>query len=306
MDIPPRPSLPEGIGDSRKQKAKLRLGIIALSVIIIGGVYWYFERSFSLPFQKIASFEYAATTKIENTFSAPPPLQQMPDGSARSVNTLTRAGVISRTNQQRTENGNLPALSESARLDDIATLRLDDMFEKQYFAHVAPDGSSAQTIASTVRYSYLALGENLALGNFTWDAGVVTAWMGSPGHRANILDTHYSQIGVAVREGIFQHQSTWIAVQVFGKPTSDCPSADASTKESIDAAEAQITTLGAGLEQSKSEIEAMSPRSGPEYNQKVAEYNASVQQYNDLVNQAKVMIGQYDAEVQAFNACLQN
>lgn len=303
MEVP-RPPIPAAVEQARKKKAKLRLWFIGISIIILGGAYWYIEKSFSLPFQQIVSFEYAATSKIENNFSAPPPLQQLPNVAAKSVNTLTLIGVVERTNSQRAANGNLPSLTENATLDDIAMLRLDDMFEKQYFAHVAPDGSSAQTVASTVGYSYLALGENLALGNFAGDAGVVTAWMNSPGHRANILDTHYSQIGVAVREGTFNHQTTWIAVQIFGKPTSDCPSADESLKASIDAAEAQISSDEAQLEQSKSDIQAMDPQSGPEYNQKVVEYNASVQQYNDLVAQTKATIVHYDAEVQAFNACL--
>ena len=51
-------------------------------------------------------------------------------------------------------NGNLPPLAENATLDDIATLRIDDMFAEQYFAHVnSSTGESAVTVASSVGYA---------------------------------------------------------------------------------------------------------------------------------------------------------
>ena len=116
-----------------KKKALSRLLFIGVGIVVLGGGYWYIERSFTLPFQQIASFEYSATTKIENNFSAPPPLQQISGGSLSNSNTLTQAGVIQKTNQARSQNGNLPALSESPTLDAIAMLRLDDMFGRSIF-----------------------------------------------------------------------------------------------------------------------------------------------------------------------------
>lgn len=304
MEVP-RPPVDNEVARRRKEKAKLRLAIIAVAVVIVAGIFWYFERSFILPFQQVASFESSLSYKLAENFSAPAPLKQIPTGSAKNSNRLTVEGVIVNTNGQRAANGNLPALAENSTLDAIATLRLDDMFADQYFAHVNPvSKSSAQTVASSVGYSYLALGENLALGNFAGDTGVVTAWMNSPGHRANILDVHYTQIGVAVREGDFQGQETWIAVQVFGKPSSDCVSPDPALKGNIDSSEMQISTLAAQIQQSKSDIDAMQPQSGSDYNAAVATYNALVTQYNGLVSQTKAAIAQYDSEISAFNTCL--
>jgi hypothetical protein len=170
---------------------------------------------------------------------------------------------------------------------------------------VGPEGESAITVASSVGYSYIALGENLALGSYAGDAGVVSAWMASPGHRANILNAHYTQIGVAVREGVFQGAETWIAVQVFGRPSSDCPAPDANLKTSIDLSENQITAMVAQLQSDKTAIDAMSPQSGPSYNAQVEDYNNLASEYNDLAAETKTAIGQYDAQVQAFNNCLQ-
>jgi hypothetical protein len=140
---------------------------------------------------------------------------------------------------------------------------------------------------------------------FAGDNGVVTAWMNSPGHRANILDTHYTEIGVAVREGVFDGQQSWIAVQVFGKPTSACPAApDPKLQAAIDAAEADITQMSDQLKQMQSAVESMQPQSGDAYNQAVAQYNAQVSAYNTLGANTKTEVAQYNAEVQAYNACL--
>lgn len=304
----PTPPLPDAPAELRKKKARRRLAIIAVAVVVAAAAIWYFQRSFSLPLQKLSSFESSLTTsvatQIAQNFSAPSPLQQPGKAAPKNANTLTRAGVIAQTNAARAANGNLPPLAESATLDAIATLRLDDMFSQQYFAHVGPQGESAITVASSVGYMHLALGENLALGLFAGDAGVVQAWMNSPGHRANILDTHYTQIGVAVREGTFQGQQTWIAVQVFGRPASDCPAPDARLKGTIDLSESQIDTMAAELQSVKTAIDAMDPQSGPAYNAQVENYNNLAAQYNNLIAVTKSAVTTYNGEVNAFNACL--
>lgn len=282
--------------------------IIGIAVGAIGLVVWYLERSFSLPLQKISTFGNAGGTSVSvqtpQNFSAPSPLQQATKVAPKKTNTLTDAGVIAQTNIQRAQNGDLPPLAENQTLDAIAALRADDMFQQQYFGHVGPQGESAVSVASSVGYMHLALGENLALGLYAGDAGVVGAWMGSPGHRANILDRHYTQIGVAVREGTFEGQTTWIAVQIFGRPASDCAAPDANTKVTIDLSENQLDSISTQLQSDKAAIDAMDPQSGPVYNAQVGNYNDLVAHYNDLAAQTKTAITAYDAEVAAFNTCL--
>jgi uncharacterized protein YkwD len=291
----------------RKKKARRRLVIIAGVVIIAVGALWYFQKSLSLPLQSLESFENPAApapTSSQSGFSQPPPIQQATKVAPKKTNALTVAGVIAETNDQRAANGNLPPLVENATLDDIATLRLDDMFTQQYFAHVGPQGESAITVASSVGYAHLALGENLALGNYAGDAGVVTAWMNSPGHRANILDTHYTQIGVVVREGMFEGQETWLAVQIFGRPSSDCTAPDANLENSINLSEQQFSSTSVELTADKAAIDAMSPQSGPAYNAQVEDYNNLAAQYNALAAETKTAVDTYDTQVTAFNACL--
>src|SRR6185369_15716694 len=117
----------------------------------------------------------------------------------------------------------LPALKENALLDKAAKKKLDDMFAQQYFEHINPQGKGPSDLAKSVGYDYIAIGENLALGNFKNDAELVQAWMDSPGHRANILNKQYTEIGVAVGQGTYEGKKTWLAVQEFGRPTSSCP-----------------------------------------------------------------------------------
>lgn len=291
---------------------KRLLAIAALSVAAFG-VYWYIDHYSTLTLQEVLSFgmsaEQFAARSAPNTFSAPPPLTAArvpaPPGASGRIFTLTRAGVIAQTNARRSGNGALPPLAENEVLDAIATLRLDDMFQNQYFAHVSPyTSSSAETVAKTVGYQYISLGENLALGNFVGDKGVVDAWMESPGHRANILGTHYAEIGVAARKGVFEGESTWIAVQVFGRPSSDCAAPDAALRASIDADQSSIIALGGALAQEKSEIDAMQPKYGEAYNAKVDDYNTRVARYNVLIEQVKSEAAGYNAQVAAFNACI--
>jgi len=300
--------------DPQQKKAQRRLIALAVILVIAGGAYWYFSQPAVLhnavSFE--SSVEQAAVQSIKQNISAPPPLVKTShsggsgsgDSGSGGSFTLTRAGVIADTNSQRAENGNLKPLAENATLDQIATARLNDMFQKQYFAHVAPDGGSAQTVAAAVGYNYLAIGENLAQGNFPGDTGVVDAWMGSPGHRANILNIHYTEIGVAVGQGMFQGEQTWLAVQIFGRPASDCPAPSTAEKATIDANEAQLNQMNADLTAKKADIDSTQPQYGPSYNAKISAYNDEVAQYNDLAAQTKTEVAQYNAAVQSYNTCI--
>ena len=294
-----------------RARAKKRIAVSAVGIVILGGGLWYFYHS-ALP-AKITVLESSAVKvvaqKIVNNVANPLPLVAtgtMPSAASGGKYTLTRAGVVAQTNLQRQKNGSLPALMENDQLDTIATLRLKDMFAKQYFAHVSPASSSALTVASSVGYRYVALGENLALGDFFGDQGVVTAWMNSPGHRANILSTHYTQIGVAVAEGFFNGQEDWIAVQVFGKPASECPPVNASLKSTIDYTQAQLAPAFDNLQAEKANLQAMQQSGDTSYNQTVSAYNAFVAQYNAAINQQKQNIAQYNAQVNAYNLCIKN
>ncbi len=240
-----------------------------------------------------------ADTKVVAT---PGPLRATTTTSTNSSD-LTIAGVVVYTNEARAQNGALPALKENFTLDRDAQIKLDDMFAKQYFEHVSPSGVGPSDLAQAVGYAYVTVGENLALGNFGSDQGVVTAWMNSPGHRANILNTHYQEIGVAVGKGMYEGRETWLAVQAFGMPLSSCPSIDVNLKTQIDANNVTIAGLRAQLDAKKAQIEA-TPTTSKQYNVYVNEFNAIVPQYNTLVEVNRANVSTYNAGVQAFNACI--
>jgi uncharacterized protein YkwD len=219
---------------------------------------------------------------------------------------LTAQGVITLTNQQRQENGGLPPLVENATLNGTAEIKLQDMFTKQYFAHVSPSGVGVQNLADQNGYQYIVIGENLALGNFNDDAALVAAWMASPGHRANILNTKYTEIGVAVGEGMFEGKQTWLAVQHFGLPRSACPALDEVLHGVIDADQTQLSAMSADMAVRRQQIDSGAVYNGMTTNEQITAYNTLVQQYNILVTDTKTKINKYNTEVAALNACIAN
>jgi outer membrane murein-binding lipoprotein Lpp len=178
------------------------------------------------------------------------------------------------------------------------------MFDKQYFEHVNSSGQGPSYWVEQAGYQYITIGENLAEGNFRDDTTLVQAWMDSPGHRANILNTRYTEIGVAVGKGTFDGRVTWLAVQEFGLPLSACPPIDKTIKDQITTNQATLDQKQQVLETKKQELEATEPKRGDNYKQKVNEYNALVNEYNALVKQLKAQADAYNASVNAFNACV--
>jgi uncharacterized protein YkwD len=256
-----------------------------------------FEQIRSNPIDSIDSLVNSVSKEI----SIPPPLRAPKDEPKAN---LTKAGTIDRTNSQRQDNG-LPALAENEKLDAAAMIKAQDMFQKQYFAHESPSGAGPSDLAEDVNYDYLAIGENLALGNFKDDEALVQAWMDSPGHRANILNKKYKEIGVAVLKGAYEGETTWIAVQEFGMPVSACPSVDDALKIQIDAFKNQLSSLSSELTSQKGQLENIGKETNNNFfSQKVEQYNQLVNQYNDLISRVKGMVDEYNAQVEAQNACV--
>jgi len=239
--------------------------------------------------------------KTEPKVSAPPPLRAATQGSPDAL--LTKAGTISWTNVQRVDN-NLSSLKENAMLDAAATAKANDMFAKQYFAHASPSGAGPSDIAKQAGYEFIAVGENLALGNFDGDKALVQAWMDSPGHRANILRSQYEEIGVAVVQGMYEGHRTWIAVQEFGRPLSSCPPPNEALKTTIETNQNILDEWQKALDAQKAQLDAMQPKRGFEYNQKANEYNDFVNRYNALLAETKPLINQYNAQAEVFNVCI--
>lgn len=107
-----------------------------------------------------------------------------------------RAQVIALVNQERTSRG-LSALTENTKLTNVATLKSQDMINNSYFSHISPTYGSPFDMMKQFGITYRAAGENIAYGQRT-PTEVMNGWMNSSGHRANILNTSFTQIGVGI------------------------------------------------------------------------------------------------------------
>ena len=124
--------------------------------------------------------------------------------------------LVDQTNQNRIA-ANLSTLAVSPLLTAAAQEKADDMAAAGYFAHTSPTGVTPWHWFDQVGYKYTYAGENLAV-NFSDSQDVETAWMNSPDHRANILNPHYTEIGIATAQGTYNGSPTVYVVQLFGRP----------------------------------------------------------------------------------------
>ncbi|MBT2641649.1 sporulation protein [Bacillus sp. ISL-41] len=102
--------------------------------------------------------------------------------------------VVELTNQERAKNG-LKPLALDTELSKVAREKSRDMQNKGYFSHTSPTYGSPFDMMKKFGISYRSAGENIAMGQRTPEE-VVNAWMNSSGHRANILNSSYTHIGV--------------------------------------------------------------------------------------------------------------
>jgi len=255
----------------------------------------------------------AATIKItpstaSTTTTTDIPTTTLPGGLSGDTSqngvSLNDSQIIYWTNIARNNNGGLSQLKENTVLDTIAEIRIKDMFAKQYFDHYSPTGDNVSKEADANGYSYITIGENIALGNFGSSHDLVTAWMNSPGHRANILNTSYTEIGVAAEQGMYNGSQVWIAGQMFGKPLASCPGPDASIKQKISDDTVLVTNLNTSLASAKAQLTAIGTSDQSAYNAEATVYNNLATQYNNLVAEMKTLTNQYNQQVAVFNNCI--
>lgn len=129
---------------------------------------------------------------------------------------ITRASVVAAMNDYRAQH-NLPALREDVRLDAAAGDRMKDMEDQGYWAHESPDGHSPFLWLAICGYKFNYAGENLATGFETTEL-LVAGWMESPGHRGNILSTHFEDCGIAIIDGLTTRRGSGKSIVVmFGE-----------------------------------------------------------------------------------------
>jgi uncharacterized protein YkwD len=107
--------------------------------------------------------------------------------------------IIDLMNQQRAAAG-IKALAADSKLTETARLRSSDMITRGYFGHYTPEGTNVFNLMKTMGIKYRAAGENLAQGaiSIAGAGEVMSAWMNSPSHAANIMQSKFGKTGVGV------------------------------------------------------------------------------------------------------------
>lgn len=109
--------------------------------------------------------------------------------------------VVELVNQERAKVG-LKALSVDSKLQTMAQDKAIDMFKNNYFDHTSPTYGTPFEMMKTYGISYRAAGENIAKGQSS-PAQVMKSWMNSSGHKANILSSNFTAIGVGYQNGVW-------------------------------------------------------------------------------------------------------
>lgn len=121
-------------------------------------------------------------------------------------------------NEERMERG-LQPLSMYDTLQQVGDVRAKEI--EQLFSHSRPDGSSCFSVLTEKGVSYSCAGENIAAGYHS-SASVMTGWMNSPGHKANILNSKYSHIGIGYYHNVNSYYGSYWIQMFIGSctPTS--------------------------------------------------------------------------------------
>lgn len=124
--------------------------------------------------------------------------------------------VLRLVNKERMQKG-LNPLSTYEKLQDVCDVRAEELVTK--FDHTRPNGSDFSTVLKEGGISYNAAGENIAAGYATPN-DVMSGWMNSPGHRANILGSQWTHIGVGYKAVNKDYRYYWVQVFTgYCKPT---------------------------------------------------------------------------------------
>ena len=121
--------------------------------------------------------------------------------------------VIRLVNEERKKAG-LSPLTKNWEVSRVARIKSQDMIENNYFAHNSPVYGTPFQMLKSFGISYRYAGENIAKGQ-TSSQAVMNAWMNSSGHKANILNKNYTQIGVGLAKS---QNGTYYWTQMFLTP----------------------------------------------------------------------------------------
>lgn len=153
---------------------------------------WYGTRCFYVP---VATQSPAPAPKpAPAPTPAPAPQQTTPVAGL----TAQEQQMLNLVNQERAKAGLAP-LKADLTLTKLARLKSQDMINKGYFSHQSPTYGSPFDMMKQFGVTYRTAGENIA-GNSSV-TGAHTALMNSAGHRANILNSGFTHVGIGIQSG---------------------------------------------------------------------------------------------------------
>ncbi|EHJ01179.1 SCP-like extracellular [Clostridium sp. DL-VIII] len=133
-------------------------------------------------------------------------LPKLPSNYSVSVQAAAEQKILDLMNQKRTEAG-LKPLTIDNTLVQVARYKSNDMIQNNFFDHTNPDGTKWTNWLQTLGYKYTTTGENIAYN--TSDANqLFDQWWNSPGHRANMMNSSYTKVGIGVVYGNGKYMGT--------------------------------------------------------------------------------------------------
>ncbi len=145
--------------------------------------------------------------------------------------TVISSTLVTETNSYRANN-NETSLIVNSMLTKAAQMKAEDMAVKSYFSHIGQNGEKPWFWFDKVGYKYSYAGENLAV-DFTESEDVTTGWINSAKHKANLLNTNFTEIGIGIATGTYEGHQTTFVVQFFGKPYFETKENNAVITEKI-------------------------------------------------------------------------
>lgn len=134
--------------------------------------------------------------------------------------TMSAQQLLIDTNQERSREHESD-LTLDQKLSAAAQAKANDMAARDYWSHTTPEGKTPWNFVKNSGYAYQVAGENLAYG-FLDSQGVVTGWMNSAEHRANLLNEDFEEVGfgIATSENYQGKGRSTIVVAMYGTPQS--------------------------------------------------------------------------------------
>lgn len=128
---------------------------------------------------------------------------------------VTAERLVELVNTERQKSG-LDILERNPLLDQAAKSKTEAILSAQRFEHNIGERRFSDWIKDQ-NYEYSYVGENLAM-DFEDSDEIMAAWLASPTHKRNILNSRFTDIGIGITEGDFQNEKTLVIAQIFGSP----------------------------------------------------------------------------------------